>query len=99
MVATQYIYYAACPDCGAPFEVVRRKVTGGVLLTHINGGIWESVQFACGREDAYVPNFCKIITERPCSRTPVALERRAKRKADLDEEVRKKVFHQLRMVL
>jgi hypothetical protein len=66
----KHILYDKCPDCGSVFQNFSQDVDQfGQVRQHTNGGIWERIQFACGREDEYVPNFYRIETNRPCSRT------------------------------
>lgn len=83
MIQPKHIHYESCPDCGAPFRMFGREVgtADKAIRQHTNGGIWEYIIFTCERKDAFIPNFDRIQTERPCSNTPETQALMAKRRA------------------
>lgn len=73
----------ACPVCGdvtVVSEWVATETLGDAtrVLRHVNGGIWEHRQFACGQVLEYVPNFSRTLPSdrRGCQRNPELLIRR-----------------------
>jgi hypothetical protein len=82
-VSSQHFKYSRCPDCNAPYNNFSRATHGDgdsfVLNEHVHGGIWETITFPCGRQDAYLPNFMSIKTERVCTKTPEAKLKRTNR--------------------
>lgn len=56
----RFIRDLVCPVCGCTTivaESIRTDPMNMRLLTHVNGGLWESRQFLCGQVLEYIPNF------------------------------------------
>lgn len=68
-----------CKVCGAP-TVAERVHTDqrGKILTHVNGGQWETREFGCGSWLEFVPNFERAEVRRQCPHEPSEKERRMK---------------------
>lgn len=76
------IQYTICPECGAPFTSIEQETdTWSLEKPHpqvrrhlMNDDGWETIRFACGRVDKYIPNYRNIETTLPCKNDPVIFE-------------------------
>lgn len=65
-ITLRHLTHTSCPECGAPWVTIGYKHNGHHILSHVNGGVWETITFSCGRSDGYVPNFMHIETYQLC---------------------------------
>jgi hypothetical protein len=84
-IRSEHFNYSTCPDCGAPFNSFSRETNkasrgGFEVRSHVHGGSWETLTFACGRKDQHVPNFHKISTAQACGLLPESIARERLRK-------------------
>lgn len=114
----EHIHYTICPECGSPFYKLEQEVEPWSLTNqfpsvrrHTNGGNWEKVYFACGRVDAYVPNFLGISVEKSCNNSPARIDARKRHEKlvnqlldavgsvqGVDDDLRKKILHEIEWV-
>lgn len=66
--------YEHCPYCGARIVNIMQKTK------HCNGHWNEYVQFECGCEIYFSPNFRREEIQRPCPKSPEEIEFQDKRK-------------------
>ncbi len=108
----QHMGNTTCPDCGAPVAGIGFKFDSGSkpeIMQHCNGERWESVQYACGRMDTWLPNLHKSQTSPQCPKRPEAIWHEARRTAakdallaaldqlDVDDDFKRRVTADIRM--
>ena len=77
-----FIKTKACPHCGCNVvisESVEPDTFGKNILTHCNGGRWETRTFLCGYRVRYIPNFCEEEESGECKFSREYVERQEKR--------------------
>lgn len=78
----RFIKTKVCPHCGCNVvisESVEADAFGKNILTHCNGGRWETRTFLCGYSVRYIPNFLEEEESGECRFSREYIERRKKR--------------------
>lgn len=89
---------------------VETDIGGQKIREHVHGGRWEAVKFACGRRDAYIPNFSEVEKKQPCGNSAEVKARAAKlqvakdkltayvKKLDIDDYFKERVIDSVRFL-